>query len=104
MRLRSQRARRKASAAIDSKAQHLQDILSDRSRLDIFRGLARFDLTDYEKVKARVTAEQLKFFVVQYLARFPARRYALRRMGLWHSLRPRSESPSPTRSKRPPRR
>jgi superfamily II DNA or RNA helicase len=62
----------KAIATIDSKADHFEKICSNPERLDIFRGLARFDLTDYEKVKARVTAEQLKFFVVQYLARFRA--------------------------------
>lgn len=62
--------RQRAERAIDSQTGHIQEILSDpNGMLGIFRGLDRFDITDYQKVAARVTSEQLEFFVKQYLGR-----------------------------------
>ena len=44
----------------------------------MFKGLARFNLDDYNKVQSRVTSDHLAFFVKQYCenaaARLPRRR------------------------------
>ncbi len=60
--------RRKVEAEIDRTADHIERIMGDpKGMLGVFRGLDRFDVTDYEKVAARVTTPQLDFFVRQYL-------------------------------------
>lgn len=59
---------REAEREIDTKTSHIEQILADpEGMLGLFRGLDRFDITDYEKVAARVSAEHLDFFVRQYL-------------------------------------
>jgi len=58
----------KAEKAIDTQTSHIEQILRDPDgMLGLFRGLERFDISDYEKVAARVTSEHLEFFVRQYL-------------------------------------
>jgi len=58
----------KAEKAIDTQTSHIEQILGDpKGMLGLFRGLERFDISDYEKVAARVTPEHLEFFVRQYL-------------------------------------
>ena len=60
--------RAKAEREIDSKADQIGAILADPDgMLGLFKGLVRFDITDYKKVAARVTPEQLSFFVKHYL-------------------------------------
>jgi hypothetical protein len=57
-----------AEKQIDSAATHIAQILADpKGMLGLFKGLERFDITDYERVAARVSAEHLNFFVRQYL-------------------------------------
>jgi hypothetical protein len=58
----------KAEKAVDTQTSHIEQILNDPAgMLGLFRGLERFDISDYEKVAARVTAKHLEFFVRQYL-------------------------------------
>jgi superfamily II DNA or RNA helicase len=57
-----------AQKQIDNAASHIEQILADpKGMLGLFKGLERFDITDYERVAARVTTEHLDFFVKQYL-------------------------------------
>lgn len=60
----------KAKRELEKRAQHFEEIVRDPERaLGIFRGLGRFDITDYQKVAARVGTEQLEYFVQKYLGR-----------------------------------
>lgn len=60
--------RSKAEKQIDMTASHVEQILADpKGMLGLFKGLERFDISDYEKVAARVSAAHLGFFVRQYL-------------------------------------
>jgi superfamily II DNA or RNA helicase len=62
--------RKKAESVIDSTTGHIEQILADpNGMLGIFQGLERFDITDYQKVAARVTSQHLDFFVRQYLGK-----------------------------------
>lgn len=58
-----------AQKGIDATANQVAEIMRNGDMLGIFKGLDRFDITDYEKVAARVRAEHLDFFVKQYLGR-----------------------------------
>jgi len=57
---------KKVEQAIDEKAKHLEHIMANPEMTDMFKGLARFNLDDYQKVQSRVTSDQLEFFVKQY--------------------------------------
>ncbi|MBK7397256.1 MAG: DEAD/DEAH box helicase [Myxococcales bacterium] len=60
--------RQRAERAVDTKANHIEQILANpEGMLGMFRGLHRFDITDYERVAARVSSSHLEFFVRQYL-------------------------------------
>jgi superfamily II DNA or RNA helicase len=62
--------RAKAEREIDNKASQIEEILRDKDgMLGLFKGLQRFDITDYEKVAARVDSAHLGFFVEQYLGK-----------------------------------
>jgi superfamily II DNA or RNA helicase len=61
--------RAKAESIIGIKAEQIQEILSNPEMLGMFRGLESFDITEYQKVAARVTAQHLDFFVRQYLGK-----------------------------------
>jgi hypothetical protein len=59
-----------AKRELETRAKHFEEIVRDPERtLGIFRGLTRFDLSDYKKVAARVTSEHLDHFLRQYLGR-----------------------------------
>lgn len=53
---------------IDERATHLEEIMENHEMTGIFKGLARFNLDDYNKVQSRVTTDHLEFFVKQYCA------------------------------------
>ena len=58
----------KAEKQIDAKTSQIAEIMADpKGMLGLFKGLERFDITDYEKVAARVSTAHLEFFVTQYL-------------------------------------
>jgi hypothetical protein len=60
--------RQKAERAIDKQAGHIEQILGDpQGMLGMFRGLDRFDMSDYDTVAARVSSTHLDFFVRRYL-------------------------------------
>ena len=60
--------RLKAERKIDEATLQIQQILADpKGMLGLFKGLQRFDITDYEKVAAKVKPDHLDFFVKQYL-------------------------------------
>jgi hypothetical protein len=55
-----------AEKRINDKAKYLKEYLQNPEVIGIFSGLPRFNLDDYKKVEARVTPEQLNFFVERY--------------------------------------
>jgi superfamily II DNA or RNA helicase len=57
---------KEAERRINEKAKHVEEILMNPEMMSIFKGLPRFNLEDYKKVEAKVTPEQLGFFVRQY--------------------------------------
>jgi superfamily II DNA or RNA helicase len=59
--------RAKAETAIDVKAKQLIADLSSPEVMGMFKGLRRFDITDYQKVAAQVDDAHLDFFVQKYL-------------------------------------
>lgn len=60
--------RLKAEKAIDATTGQIAQIMADpKGMLGLFKGLERFDITDYQKVAARVSSDHLGFFVNQYL-------------------------------------
>jgi hypothetical protein len=60
--------RKRAEGEIDLQTDAIKGILADpHGMLGHFKGLERFDITDYEKVAARVSPGHLRFFVTQYL-------------------------------------
>lgn len=67
-RLAVEEGHKRAQNEIDDKTGHIAQILADpKGMLGIFKGLERFDITDYEKVAARVDTAHIDFFVRQYL-------------------------------------
>ena len=63
------RGEQAAKDMIDAKSAHLEQIMRDpKGMLGLFRGLKRFNLTDYESVATRVNDDHLEFFLRQYLA------------------------------------
>jgi hypothetical protein len=57
-----------AKAEIDNQSRQIQAILSDpNGMLGLFKGLKRFDITDYQRASAKVTTEHLEYFVTKYL-------------------------------------
>ena len=58
----------KAKIKIDETTSALREILEDKEgMLSLFKGLPQFNLSDYDKAAAKVSTEQLAFFVHQYL-------------------------------------
>jgi superfamily II DNA or RNA helicase len=56
----------RAKDAIDAKARDLEEILANPEMTGLFKGLSRFNLDDYNKVRSRVTSEHLAYFVKHY--------------------------------------
>jgi superfamily II DNA or RNA helicase len=57
---------KKVKETINDKAKHLEDIMGNPEMTGMFKGLARFNIDDYNKVQSRVTSDHLEFFVKQY--------------------------------------
>ena len=58
----------KAKETIDRQGDKVVEQIKKEGLIGLFKGLKHFDLGDYEKAAAKVTTEQLDYFVRKYLA------------------------------------
>jgi hypothetical protein len=57
-----------ARAEIDKQSRQIESIMRDpKGMLGLFKGLKRFDITDYQRAAAKVSTEHLDYFVRKYL-------------------------------------
>ena len=56
-----EQGQKRVEETIDEKAKHLQEIMEKPEMTGMFKGLPRFNLDDYVKVRSRVTSDHLDF-------------------------------------------